>query len=79
MAPLRSWLHLNSRILYWIFLGPLQGQPWRISHVFEQIVRIGVQALPMAALTAFSVGFTLAMQGAEQLGRLGRMIMCPIW
>lgn len=59
------------QILYWIFLAPFKGQPVKISQVFRQIIRIGVQALPMAALTAFSVGFTLAMQGAEQLGRLG--------
>ncbi|MFZ5806930.1 MAG: MlaE family ABC transporter permease [Verrucomicrobiota bacterium] len=66
-----SYLQLNVQILYWIFLAPFKGQPVKISQVFRQIIRIGVQALPMAALTAFSVGFTLAMQGAEQLGRLG--------
>lgn len=68
---MRSYLDFNLRILYWIFVAPFKGHPLRISHVFHQIIRIGVQALPMAALTAFSVGFTLAMQGAEQLGRLG--------
>jgi phospholipid/cholesterol/gamma-HCH transport system permease protein len=68
---LSSYFQLNLQILYWIFVAPFKGQPLKISQVFRQIIRIGVQALPMAALTAFSVGFTLAMQGAEQLGRLG--------
>ena len=35
------------------------------------MTRIGVDALPMASLTAFSIGLTLAMQGAHELGRLG--------
>ncbi|MFH1066769.1 MAG: ABC transporter permease [bacterium] len=68
---MKSYLQFNFQILYWIFVAPFRGQPFKIGHIFQQILRIGVQAIPMAALTAFSVGFTLAMQGADQLGRLG--------
>ncbi len=41
------------------------------------MIRIGVEALPMASLTAFSVGLTLAMQGAHELGRMGADMYVP--
>src|SRR6478672_8276559 len=58
-------------MLYWTLLGPLRGQPWRLAHLFRQMVLIGVQALPMACLTSFSIGLTLAMQSAAELKKLG--------
>lgn len=72
-----SYFNLNFRILYWVFIAPFRGIPLRISHIFQQIVRIGVQAIPMAALTAFSVGFTLAMEGAKELQSLGAADHAP--
>lgn len=77
MDSLKNYFRLNAQILYWVFVAPFRGQPFKITHVFQQIIRIGVQALPMASLTAFSVGFTLAMQGADQLGRLGASDYVP--
>ena len=41
------------------------------------MVRIGVQALPMASLVAFSIGLTLAMQGAYQLSKFGATTSVP--
>ena len=68
MTELRNYFALNAQILYWIFVAPLSGKPrFNLSQVFSQMVRIGVQALPMASLVAFSIGLTLAMQGAYQL------------
>jgi phospholipid/cholesterol/gamma-HCH transport system permease protein len=67
----RSYLTLNAQILYWMFVAPLQGVPVRLSAVFQQMVRIGVQAVPMTALTSLSIGITLAMQGAHELARMG--------
>lgn len=78
MSGLRNYLRLNAQILYWIFLAPLRGRPGvKWSPVFHQMVRIGVQAIPMAALTAFSIGLTLAMQGAVQLSRMGATSYVP--
>ena len=42
-----------------------------VQQVFHQIVRIGVRAIPMVALTSLSVGLTLAMQSAQELKKLG--------
>lgn len=68
---MKAYFELNRQIFYWLFVAPALGRMFSVGECFRQAVRIGIQALPMAALTAFSVGFTLAMQGAEQLGRMG--------
>ncbi len=41
------------------------------------MVRIGVQAFPMAMLTALSIGITLAMQGAHEMARMGATSYVP--
>jgi len=68
---------LNGRILYWLLIGPWQKQPFKLGQVFRQMIRIGVEDLPMAALTAFSIGLTLAMQGAHELQRMGATLYVP--
>lgn len=49
----------------------------KISQVFRQMVLIGVRALPMAALTSFSIGLTLAMQSAGELRKMGATAFVP--
>ena len=78
MTELRNYFALNAQILYWIFVASLSGKPrFNLSQVFSQMVRIGVQALPMASLVAFSIGLTLAMQGAYQLSKFGATAYVP--
>lgn len=78
MAGLSQFFSLNAQILYWIFVAPLRGKPGiRPVAVFHQMVRIGVQAVPMVALTSFSIGVTLAMQAAHELSRMGATSYVP--
>ena len=78
MASLSNYFKLNAQILYWIFLAPFQGKPFfSINEVFRQMVRIGVQAVPMTMLTSFSIGLTLAMDGAHELARMGATSFVP--
>lgn len=74
---MKDYLSLCGRILYWTFVAPCRGQRWKVSHVFHQMVLIGVRALPMAMLTAFSVGLTLAMQSANELRKMGAESFVP--
>jgi phospholipid/cholesterol/gamma-HCH transport system permease protein len=76
-AELSTFFFLNREIARWIFLGPFQGRPVRAGAVFRQMVRIGVQAFPMTALTSLSIGLTLAMQGAQELSRVGASAYVP--
>ena len=50
---------------------------FKLGPVFRQMVTIGVRATPMVALTAFSVGVTLAMQAAHSLQQLGAETYVP--
>lgn len=73
----RSYLTLNAQILYWLLIAPFRGRFVRLAPIFQQMVRIGVQAVPMTALTSFSIGITLAMQGAHELTRMGASSFVP--
>ena len=68
---MKGYFALSGEILFWTLLAPWRGKMWKVSQVFHQMVLIGVRALPMAALTAFSIGLTLAMQSAAELRKLG--------
>ncbi len=74
---MKGWIELNLRILYWIFVAPLRGQRWSLDQTVRQMVLIGVRALPMAALTAFSIGLTLAMQSGAELQKMGASAYVP--
>lgn len=74
---MKKYLTLNLQVLYWLFLGPARGQSFKLLPVIHQMTRIGANALPMAALTSFSIGLTLAMQGAHELQRMGAEIYVP--
>jgi phospholipid/cholesterol/gamma-HCH transport system permease protein len=73
----KNYLQLNLSLLYWIFVAPFTGQFFKIAPIFRQMVFIGVRAAPMVALTAFSVGVTLAMQAAHSLETLGAEMYIP--
>jgi phospholipid/cholesterol/gamma-HCH transport system permease protein len=73
----KDYLTLNGQILYWALFAPCRGQFFKIGEVFHQMVLIGVRALPMAALTSFSIGLTLAMQSAGQLQKMGASAFVP--
>ena len=73
-----QFLSLNTQILYWLFVAPFAGKPGvKLGPVVQQMVRIGVQAVPMVALTSLSIGVTLAMQGAHELSRMGATSYVP--
>jgi len=74
---LKSYLELCFSVLYWVLIAPFTGRMFKVSHIFRQMVHIGVRALPMVSLTAFSIGLTLAMQAAHELKRMGASIYVP--
>jgi phospholipid/cholesterol/gamma-HCH transport system permease protein len=50
---------------------PFVGNRYRWKAAVNQMLQIGVDALPMVSLMALSTGFILAMQGASELKRFG--------
>jgi len=73
----KEYFALNGRVLYWMLIAPFRGRAFSVHEVFHQMVLIGVRALPMAALTSFSIGLTLAMQAAGELRKMGVLSFVP--
>ena len=72
---MKEYFTLNGRVLYWMLLAPWKGRAFSVHEVFHQMVLIGVRALPMAALTSFSIGLTLGLFAAYRGGRVEGLIM----
>jgi phospholipid/cholesterol/gamma-HCH transport system permease protein len=66
--------HLVFQALYWVFVGPLKGRGIRWGSTFEQMVRMGVDSIPIVTVICFFVGLILAMQAAYQLEQFGATI-----
>ncbi len=52
---------------------PFVGNRYRWQATVQQMLQIGVDALPMVSLMAICSGFILAMQGASELRRFGAL------
>lgn len=57
--------------LYYLFLGRRVKQPVRLAALFEQMMEIGIQAVPIIALLAATIGMMLAIQGIHTLRIFG--------
>ena len=57
--------------IYLSLFGWRIGQPLRLRAVFEQMRQIGVDALPIVCLLAFTVGIMLGIQFVSALGEFG--------
>ena len=60
---------------YWIIIAPVTGRGLRIGTTFQEMVKVGVSAIPIVALISFSIGLILAMQSAYQLSRFGATLL----
>jgi len=65
------FLALTIESLYWLIAGPLQRQPVRLAATFQQMMGIGVAAIPIVAVLSFAVGIMLAIQGIHTLKTFG--------
>jgi phospholipid/cholesterol/gamma-HCH transport system permease protein len=57
--------------LFYTFAGWRRGQPVRFAAVAAQMRQIGVDALPIVALLAFTIGLMLGIQFISALGEFG--------
>ena len=57
--------------LYWLFFGYRFKQPVRMNAVIQQMMDIGISAIPIIALLAGSISTTLAIQGIYTLRIFG--------
>lgn len=62
---------LLAESLYWIALGHRRDQPVRPAPVFQQMVEIGIAALPIVSVLAATIGVMLSIQGIHTLRDFG--------
>ncbi len=62
---------LLAESLYWIILGKKHKQAVRVATVFQEIMAIGVQAVPIVSVLNLAIGIMLAIQGIETLKTFG--------
>jgi len=60
-----------TECLFWLGLGKYRHQAVRIPTIFEQMMEIGIFAIPIATVLSFAIGVTLAMQGIDLLRTFG--------
>jgi phospholipid/cholesterol/gamma-HCH transport system permease protein len=60
--------------LLWTFVTPFRGKKLRWGATFVQMVRIGVESVPIVGVISFCVGLIIAMQAAYQLEQFGATI-----
>lgn len=65
---------LMANSFYWGIFGLFRKRGPRVGVFFEQMVRMGSEALPIVALIAFLVGLTMGLQAAYQLRQFGANI-----
>ncbi len=51
--------------------------PFRTKQIFEQMVKIGVDSLPISTLTSFFIGVVIAFQSAYQMHRVNADMYIP--
>ena len=63
---------LFLRALFWLAVPPFKPR-----QTYEQMVKIGVNSLPIASLTSFFIGVVLAFQSAYQMEKVGAKMYIP--
>lgn len=62
---------LVGESFYWLFYGPRIKQPVRLGSIFQQMMEIGIHAIPIIALLTAAIGAMLAIQGIHTLRIFG--------
>ncbi len=65
---------LSWQTVKWLLTAPLSRKKIEWHDVFVQVVRIGVDSLPIVIVISFFIGLILAMQAAYQLHQFGASI-----
>ena len=65
---------LTRQTLFWSTIGAVRYERIRWRDTFVQMVRVGVNSLPIVGMIAFLVGLIIAMQSAYQLDRFGATV-----
>jgi phospholipid/cholesterol/gamma-HCH transport system permease protein len=57
--------------IVWLFSGKVRGQPVSVAAIFQEAMRIGINAVPIISLLCLAVGIMLAIQSIVTLRQFG--------
>ncbi len=57
--------------IYWLVLGKKKAQSVKLTAIVQEIMTIGVNAIPIISILTFAIGIMLAIQGIETLKTFG--------
>lgn len=60
---------LFAQTIFWIFVPPLKRR-----HVLDQMVKVGIDSLPIVFLTSMFTGMVLALQSAYQMQKISAQL-----
>lgn len=69
-----QYSRLVGQTLYWMIAAPLKGKKIRFQSTVIQMVRFGVDSIPIVTMISFFIGIILGMQAAYQLKPFGASI-----
>ncbi len=70
----RRLLAMIGEIVYWSLLAPWRGKGVKWDRINEQIVKIGLDGVPIVVFLSFLIGAVLALNAASQLRQFGASI-----
>jgi len=62
---------LLAESLFWLLMGRRRRQPVRLSAVVQEMMQVGIRALPIVTVLAMTIGVMLAIQGIHTLRIFG--------
>lgn len=74
MATGRRLLDLIGELTYWLVIAPWHGKGIKWDRTFEQVIKIGIEGVPIVTFLSFLIGAVLSLNGASQLRQFGAAI-----
>ncbi len=74
VATGRRLIAMIGELAYWLCIAPWRGKSVKWDRTHEQIVKIGVDGIPIVTFLSFLVGAVLALNAASQLRQFGAAI-----
>src|SRR5262245_19474666 len=74
MATGRRLLDLIGELTYWLVIAPWRGKGIKWDRTFEQMIKIGIEGVPIVTFLSFLIGAVLSLNGASQLRQFGAAI-----
>ncbi|MGE0821385.1 MAG: MlaE family lipid ABC transporter permease subunit [Candidatus Binatia bacterium] len=74
VAASRRMFELVGELVHWLMIAPWHGKGIKWDRTREQIVKVGIEGIPIVTFLSFLIGAVLALNAASQLRQFGAAI-----